>query len=139
MNQKEFNKYPQKLLRQAEKDLKYLLKKRRIEEKIRNSSGFWHFIFNLQKEILDLQYPFHISILGVPGSGKMIRRCSKCGKSQDDGVELFDYYHIGEGVFCTECRNPDTNLKEQVQPNKEEPTIKEASGFNKYGQFYGFD
>ncbi|BAD51368.1 hypothetical protein [Bacteroides fragilis] len=34
-------------------------------------------------------------------------------------TELFDYYHIGEGVFCTECRNPDTNLKEQVQPNKE--------------------
>lgn len=66
-------------------------------------------------------------------------KCSKCGKSQEDGVALFDYYHIGEGVFCTECRNPDTDLKEQVQPNKEEPTIKEVPGFNKYGQFYGFD
>lgn len=63
-------------------------------------------------------------------------KCSKCGKSQEDGVTLFDYYHIGEGVFCTECRNPDTK---QVQTNKEEPIIKEVPGFNKYGQFYGFD
>lgn len=133
MDQREFNKHLQELERQAKKELKYLLKKRRIEEKIRNSSGFRHFIFNLQKEILALKYPFHASILGVPGSGKMIRRCSKCGKSQEDGAEIFDYYHIGEGVFCTECRNPDTDLKEQVQPNKEVP------GFNKYGQFYGFD
>lgn len=57
-------------------------------------------------------------------------KCSSCGKSQEDGVKVFDYYHRGEGVFCTECRNPDT---EQVQTNKEVP------GFNKYGQFYGFD
>lgn len=97
MNQSEFSKHLQKLERQAEKDLKYLLKKRRIEEKIRNSSGFLHFIFNLQKEILALQYPFHTSIPGVPGSGKMIRRCSKCGKSQEDGAEIFDCYHTGEG------------------------------------------
>lgn len=62
-------------------------------------------------------------------------KCSKCRKSQEDGVELFDYYHIGEGVFCTECRNPDT----EIHPNKEESTIKEVPGFNKYGQFYGFD
>lgn len=35
-------------------------------------------------------------------------KCSKCGKSQEDGVRIYDYYPIGEGVFCTECRNPDT-------------------------------
>lgn len=34
-------------------------------------------------------------------------KCSSCGKSQEDGIKVFDYYHIGEGVFCTECRNPD--------------------------------
>ncbi|MGE4308269.1 hypothetical protein [Bacteroides sp.] len=60
-------------------------------------------------------------------------KCSKCGKSQEDGVALFDYYHVGEGVFCTECRNQVTDFEKQVK------TIKEAPGFNKYGQFYGFD
>ncbi|MFT0294375.1 hypothetical protein ACMSE3_25900 [Bacteroides thetaiotaomicron] len=120
MNQSEFSKHLQEFERQVEKDLKYLLKKRRIEEKIRGSSGFLHFIFNLQKEIFEFQHPFHTSILGFPGSGKMIRGCSMCGKLQEDGVEIFDYYHIGEGVFCIECRKPDTDLKEQVQSDKEE-------------------
>lgn len=40
-------------------------------------------------------------------------KCSKCGKSQEDGVQIFDYYHVGEGVFCTECRTPVTDSKEQ--------------------------
>lgn len=80
MNQSEFSKHLQEFERQVEKDLKYLLKKRRIEEKIRGSSGFLHFIFNLQKEIFEFQHPFHTSILGFPGSGKMIRGCSMCGK-----------------------------------------------------------
>lgn len=33
MNQKEFNKYPQKLQRQAEKDLKYLLKRGELKRR----------------------------------------------------------------------------------------------------------
>lgn len=33
-------------------------------------------------------------------------KCSKCGKSQEDGVEIYNYYPIGEGIFCTQCRNP---------------------------------
>lgn len=66
-------------------------------------------------------------------------KCSTCGKSQEDGVEIYDYYLTREGVFCTECRNPDTYLKGQGQQSKEEPTTKEVPGFNKYGQFYGFD
>ena len=60
-------------------------------------------------------------------------KCLKCGKLQEDGVMLYDYDHVGEGVFCTECRNPVTDFEKQVK------TIKEAPGFNKYGQFYGFD
>lgn len=66
-------------------------------------------------------------------------KCSKCGKSQEDGAQIFDYYHVGEGVFCTECRTSVTDSKEQVQQSNDEPTTKEAPGFNKYGQFYGFD
>lgn len=46
-------------------------------------------------------------------------KCSKCGKSQEDGVKIFDYYYVGEGVFCTECRNPDIYLK-QVKQSKDE-------------------
>lgn len=52
MNQKEFNKHLQKLQRQAEKDLKYLLKRGELKRRYETTSGFWHFIFNLQKKYL---------------------------------------------------------------------------------------
>lgn len=71
---------------------------------------------------------------------------NKIQKSKADFIQKNKYAKFSnlrssqiQDLACTECRNPDTYLKEQVQQSKEEPTTKESPGFNKYGQFYGFD
>lgn len=64
----------------------------------------------------------------------------KCNCNSPHCKECEDGRFVETGVkTVVEANEHSTDLREKAQHVEKHPTIKEVPGFNKYGQFYGFD
>lgn len=65
---------------------------------------------------------------------------TKCNCNSPHCKECEDGRFVETGVkTVVEANEHSTDLREKAQHVEKHPTIKEVPGFNKYGQFYGFD
>lgn len=64
----------------------------------------------------------------------------KCNCNSPHCKEFENRRIVETGVKTViEANEHSTDLREKAQHAEKQPAIKEVPGFNKYGQFYGFD